>query len=226
MQLERPGQPLQSFTFNASRPQLELSARAPHDVLGALRAFIALGIEHIWLGWDHLAFLLGLLWLVAGRRSLLYTVTAFTLGHSVTLILAALGYTALPAPPTEALIALSIAFVAAEAVQRERAGRIGLAARAPWLVAGAFGLLHGLGFASALAELNLTRAELPLALLGFNLGVELGQLVFVALVLALGRGLTHFARAASAALRPFVPYALGGLAMYWLIQRVALFSDA
>ncbi len=223
MQIEHSRQPRQSFTFNASRPQIELAPRAPRDVFAALRAFVELGVEHIWLGWDHLAFVLGLLWLISDTRSLLYTITAFTIGHSITLISAALGYAALPVLPTEAVIALSIAFVAAEALRRD-AGRPGVASRAPWLVAGAFGLLHGLGFANALAELNLTRAELPLALLGFNLGVELGQLVFVVLALALGRGLLRFARSPSAALKPLVPYALGGLAMFWLIRRVALFG--
>ena len=141
-----------------------------------------LGVEHILGGVDHLLFVLALLLIVRGGRRILLTVTAFTVAHSITLVAATLGWVRVPGPPVEAMIALSIVFVAAEIVQGLR-GRPGLTARAPWLVAFSFGLLHGFGFAGALAEVGLPQNAIPIALFAFNVGVELGQLIFVALVL-------------------------------------------
>jgi hydrogenase/urease accessory protein HupE len=155
-----------------------------------IRTYTALGIEHILTGFDHLLFVLALVLLVQGARRLVATVTAFTLAHSLTLAAATLGWMEVAGPPVEAAIALSIVFVAAEIV-RSRQGRPGLTQRYPWVVAFVFGLLHGLGFASALAEVGLPQLAVPTALLFFNVGVELGQLVFIAVVLAIiaaGRG--------------------------------------
>jgi hypothetical protein len=188
--------------------------------LDVLRGYSRLGIEHIVTGWDHLLFVLGLLLLVGRGRALLWTITAFTGGHSVTLALATLGLVNVPQAPIEAAIALSIYVLAVE-VMRSRAGRTTVMARMPWLVAGGFGLLHGLGFAGALAEVGLPRGEIPLALFAFNVGIELGQLAFVAAVLvamALLRAVPVPWPAWGTAL---APYGIGSLAIYWFLQRIA-----
>src|SRR6202011_3698185 len=138
-------------------------------------AFMKLGVEHIWLGIDHLLFVFGLLLLVKSRWMLLKTVTAFTVAHSITLALATLGYAHLPGPPLNAAIAFSILILGVEVV-RSRSGEATLTIRHPWVVAFAFGLLHGFGFASALTSAGLPSNELPLALLSFNVGVEIGQI--------------------------------------------------
>jgi len=184
--------------------------------------YLVLGVEHILLGIDHLLFVLALLLITSGIRRLALTITAFTLAHSITLALATLGFVRMPPPPVEAVIALSIVFVAAE-ILRARRGEEGLTARAPWIVAFTFGLLHGFGFAGALAEIGLPAGQIPLALFFFNVGVEVGQLVFVAAILAIIAmarrtrvELPHWA-----ALAP--PYAIGCIAMFWVIQRVATF---
>jgi hydrogenase/urease accessory protein HupE len=184
--------------------------------------YLALGIEHILTGLDHLLFVLALLLLTKGTWRLVKTVTAFTLAHSITLGLATLGIVHVPSRPVEAVIALSIVFVAAEIVQARR-GRSGLAAQMPWILAFIFGLVHGFGFAGALSEVGLPEGHIPVALLFFNLGVEAGQLLFVAAVLALVAGIrrTGMAWPRWAGLVP--PYAIGSLAMVWVIQRVAAF---
>ena len=168
--------------------------------------------------------MLALVLLVRGNRRLFWTVTAFTLAHSLTLALATLGLVHVPGPPVEATIALSILFVASEIIQKHR-GREGLAARKPWLVAFAFGLLHGLGFAGALAEVGLPQNRIPLALLFFNVGVELGQLFFIFAVLVLARVMSLIA-ADRIELRRLVPvpaYLIGGIASYWAIERISNF---
>ena len=188
--------------------------------LDAAQRYTALGIEHILLGIDHLLFVLALLLIVRGPWMLVKTVTAFTVAHSITLALATLGFINVPSAPVEAAIALSIVFLCVEIVHA-RQGRIGLAVRYPWIVAFAFGLLHGLGFAGALAEIGLTQSEIPIALLFFNIGVEIGQLMFVAVALAIMWGLRKLQpeswRWASA-----VPvYIIGMIATYWSFVRVA-----
>jgi hydrogenase/urease accessory protein HupE len=174
-----------------------------------------LGVEHILLGFDHLCFVLALALLVKGRRRLVATITAFTLAHSVTLALSTLGLTNLPIAPVEASIALSIVLVCAEVLQSGDS----LTRRWPWLVAFSFGLLHGFGFASALREVGLPGARLPSALLGFNLGVELGQLAVVLAAVEGAALLAHFKL-----VRPWMPrtaaYLMGSLAAYWSIDRV------
>ena len=184
--------------------------------------YTLLGVEHILSGYDHLAFVLALMLIVSGWRRLLLTVTAFTLAHSITLAAAVLGLWGLPGPPIEATIALSILFLASELVKVNR-GYESLTVRYPWAVAFVFGLLHGFGFAGALADIGLPQNDIPLALLMFNLGVELGQLLFIAAALLLIAAL-HRIRAQWPAWTRQVPaYGIGSLAAFWLIERVSGF---
>jgi hydrogenase/urease accessory protein HupE len=186
--------------------------------------YLWLGFEHILLGIDHLLFVLGLLLIVQNRWMLLKTVTSFTVAHSITLAIATLGMASAPAAPLNAAIALSILFLGPEIVRVWR-GETSLTIRHPWVVAFVFGLLHGFGFASGLTTIGLPQAEVPLALLLFNVGVELGQLVFVVLILALERAFRvlefHWPRWAE----QFPGYAVGSLGAFWFIQRtVVLFG--
>ncbi len=187
-------------------------------------AFLRHGIEHILSGFDHLLFVFGLMLLVRDRWMLLKTITAFTVAHSITLALAALDVVRLPGPPVEATIALSIVLLAVEIARRNH-GQPSFAARWPWVIAFAFGLLHGFGFASALAEIGLPRQELPLALFTFNVGVEIGQVLFVAAVLTLRASLLR-CRLPEFAIRyaqPASSYAVGTLAAFWFFQRLSGF---
>ena len=207
----------------SSRPWVEIAAPTG-GALAVFSAFVGHGVEHILFGYDHLLFVLALMLIVRNTRALILTVTAFTLAHSITLALAALGIVHVPGPPVEAAIAFSIVLVAAE-VLRLRAGQPSLTASRPWLIAFCFGLLHGFGFAGALAEIGLPRAELPLALFAFNLGVELGQLMFIAAVLALvavARKVRALGGVAEQGVR-WAPYAIGSLAAFWFVERVAAF---
>jgi hydrogenase/urease accessory protein HupE len=204
-------------------------ASAP-SALEVTRTYLVLGVEHILFGIDHLLFVLALLILVRGWRKLVGTITAFTVAHSITLAAATLGFVHVPAKPVEATIALSIVFVACEIVH-QRSGRSGLTEGWPWVIAFTFGLLHGFGFAGALREVGLPQNAIPLALLFFNVGVELGQLLFIGFVMAV------FALAIRAAKKfsqwSVMPqstfswcenisaYAIGGVAMFWVIQRTA-----
>ena len=185
-------------------------------------AYLVLGIEHILLGIDHLLFVYALILIVVGWRRLVATVTAFTLSHSITLALATLGVLNVPGPPVEAVIALSIVFVASEIVHGLR-GRKGLTARIPWVVAFVFGLLHGLGFAGALAEVGLPEHAIPMALLFFNLGVEAGQLIFIAGVLLLAALARRLIGTTPETLRAAAAYGIGGVAAYWTIDRIVAF---
>ena len=190
--------------------------------IDVLRGYGRLGVEHILSGIDHLIFVLALLLIVRGTRPLVLTVTAFTVAHSITLALATFGVVRVPQAPVETVIALSIAFVAAE-ILRVRAGEVPLTARAPWIVAFAFGLLHGLGFAGALAEVGLPPGDIPLALLAFNLGVEVGQLAFVAVVLAVIALVRRVCGPLPRWAGAIPAYAIGSVAMFWTVQRVAAF---
>ncbi|MBC8010072.1 MAG: HupE/UreJ family protein [Burkholderiales bacterium] len=184
----------------------------------AAGGYFVLGVEHILLGVDHLLFVLALVLIVRGAGLLVKTITAFTFAHSITLALSTLGVVHVPAAPVEAVIALSIVFVASE-ILRSRRGERGLTERAPWLVAGLFGLLHGFGFAGALSEVGLPANDIPLALLNFNLGVEAGQLVFVGVALGVIALLRRLRLPDWAPLLP--PYAIGGVAMVWVVERTA-----
>ena len=177
-----------------------------------------LGVEHILAGTDHLAFVLGLLLLVRGWGRLLGTISAFTLAHTLTLGLAVLGFVHVPSAPVEAMIAVSIVLVGVEALRPPEAAPT-LTHRMPWLVAFLFGLLHGLGFAGALAELGLPPDQVPAALLAFNGGVEVGQLAFVAVMLGPVVLLRRLPRPVQA-----VPaYAIGTVAVAWALERIAGF---
>jgi hypothetical protein len=187
-----------------------------------VREYLRLGSTHIWSGIDHLMYVLGLVLLVRTPGLLLKTITGFTLAHSLSLAAASLGYIHVPAPPVEAVIALSIVYVAIE-LMRARAGKPGLAARAPWLVSMSIGLLHGLGFAGALSEVGLPPDAIPQALLLFNVGIELGQIAFVALVLAAGHALVRWLPQLTRSLRWLPPYAIGSFASFWVIERIHTF---
>jgi hydrogenase/urease accessory protein HupE len=186
--------------------------------LAVVRDYLELGFEHILTGLDHLLFVFGLVLLVHGRRRLLWTITAFTAGHSVTLSLAVLGVVRVPPAPVEALIAFSI-FVVGVDLTREARGRALWTGRFPWAMAMAFGLLHGLGFAGALAQVGLPADEIPLALFSFNVGIEVGQLLFVGLVLSarVALGMLPVSWPQSSALIP--AYAIGSLAAFWVFER-------
>jgi len=184
--------------------------------------YFRLGVEHILTGFDHLLFILALMLLIGNRWMLVKTITAFTLAHSITLGGAALGYFSLPQKPVEAAIALSIAFVASELIKM-KPGERRLSEAYPWLVAFTFGLLHGFGFAGALKEIGLPQADVPLALLTFNLGVEAGQLLFVGLVLVVTGVVALMVSRPLAGARGLAAYLIGISAMYWLIERLAAF---
>jgi HupE / UreJ protein len=202
--LLRPDAP--SFVFHAN------------DAGPAAGGYFILGMEHILFGVDHLLFVLALVLIVRGVGLLVKTITAFTVAHSITLALATLGIVHVPPAPIEATIALSIVFVASEILRRRR-GQRGLTECAPWLVAGTFGLLHGFGFAGALSQVGLPANDIPLALFFFNLGVEAGQLVFVAAVVGVIALICHVRLPEWAPILP--PYAIGSVAMFWVIQRAA-----
>ena len=208
-----------SVIVHPSQPYIEIAA--PESHLAVMAGYIAHGIRHISLGADHLLFLLGLLLIVRNRWMLVKTVTAFTVAHSITLALATLGLASLPVEPLNAAIALSILFLGPEIVRRWR-GQSSFTIRHPWVVAFAFGLLHGFGFASALTSAGLPRAELPLALLGFNVGVEIGQLGFVAVVLLLERAFRILEIRWPRWAESLPGYMVGSLGAFWTLQRVAL----
>lgn len=219
--LPRDG-PLQAYTVTAARPIVTVARDPGGDItawLDLADTYINLGIDHILRGIDHLLFVLGLIWLVRRGWMLVHTITAFTVGHSLSLAAATFGWVGVPERPLNAAIALSIVFVGVEIVKLQR-GQVGRTARYPWIVAFAFGLLHGLGFATALTTLGIPQATLPIALLFFNVGVEIGQLAFVAVVLAL-----MWAHRQAQATLPrwgtvLPAYVIGGVAAYWFLARV------
>ncbi len=218
--LERLDGSAQVTRLAPSAPSLVVEA-APR-ALEVARTYSVLGIEHILTGIDHLLFILALLIITRGGWRLVKTVTAFTISHSITLTAATLGFVHVPQPPVEAVIALSIVFVAGEIVRMDR-GLPSITARAPWLVAFSFGLMHGLGFASGLSEAGLPVAHIPTALLFFSLGVETGHFLFIGVVLSF-IALVRRIRLPFPHWTEFVPpYAIGSVAMFWVIQRIAAF---
>jgi hydrogenase/urease accessory protein HupE len=206
-----------------ARPWVEVGV-AP-GLLAVAGAYVLHGIEHILFGFDHLLFVLALILIVRDGRVLLWTITAFTVAHSITLSLATLGMVHVPGPPVEAMIALSIILLACEIV-RLRYGQISLTSRWPWIVAFSFGLLHGFGFASALTDIGLPQGDIPLALLSFNVGVEIGQLIFIGVVLGASICIRRFGvppRISRAALS-VTTYAIGITAAFWFMERLAGFA--
>ncbi|RAI43534.1 HupE/UreJ family protein [Rhodoplanes roseus] len=212
----------QVYTVSAAKP-IVMAARTPGTDLAVwldlAETYVNLGIDHILRGIDHLLFVLGLIWLTSSGWMLVRTITAFTVGHSISLAAATFGWVGVPERPLNAAIALSIVFVGVEIVKLQR-GEAGLTARYPWIVAFAFGLLHGLGFATALTALGIPQATLPIALLFFNVGVEIGQLAFVMVVLTL-----IWAHRQARAVLPrwgvaLPAYAIGSVAAFWFLSRV------
>jgi hydrogenase/urease accessory protein HupE len=215
---ERQDGTTQVERLTPARPAFEVTES---ESLGEVAAtYFMLGVEHILLGIDHLLFVLALLLLVPNTRMLVWTVTSFTLAHSLTLAAATLGWVNMPQSPVEAVIALSILFVAMEIVHW-RQGHPGITRRWPWLVAFTFGLLHGFGFAGALTEIGLPEHAIPMALLFFNLGVEAGQLLFIAAVGLAWWGLRRLPWPDGAWRLPV--YTIGSLAAFWTIERIAGF---
>ena len=221
--VERLDGTTQTTRLTPESPSFEVTA-APSRFEVA-KTYFALGIEHILLGVDHLLFVLGLLFLVGNWKRLVATVTAFTVAHSITLAAATLGYANVPMPPVEAAIALSILFLGPEIVRRWR-GETSFTIRNPWVVAFAFGLLHGFGFASALTSAGLPASDVPVALLCFNIGVEIGQLGFVGLVLILERGFQRIPVAWPDWVRVLPGYAVGTMGAFWTIQRLGVLVQA
>lgn len=215
------GRTLQTIVRPA-QPWVEVSG--PQGSFAVFGSYVTLGIEHILFGYDHLLFVLALILIVRSTRMLIWTITSFTVAHSITLALATLGLVHVPGPPVEATIALSILLLACEIVRIER-GEPSLTGRWPWVVAFSFGLLHGFGFAGALSEIGLPQGDIPLALLSFNVGVEVGQLMFIAAVLgtiAIARQLAVPATILRYA-HGAVTMLIGSLAAFWLIERVGSF---
>jgi hydrogenase/urease accessory protein HupE len=206
-----------------SKPWVEIvPSLGPFAIAGA---YLLHGVEHILFGFDHLLFVLALLLIVPSWRMLFWTVTAFTVAHSITLSLATLGVVRVPGPPVEAAIALSILLLACEIVRSQR-GQPSLTAQYPWVVAFSFGLLHGFGFAGALTDIGIPQGDIPLALFTFNVGVELGQLAFIAVVITAVASVRHIGVPifVERHARVAVTYAIGILAGFWFIERVAGFS--
>jgi len=229
VRIEGPGGAVQTERLSPTKTSFIVQAVPGAWEIAA--TYLHLGVEHILFGFDHLLFVLALVILVRGWKRVAITVTAFTIAHSITLAAATLGFVNVPGPPLEATIALSIMLVAVEILNARR-GKPSLTARLPWLVAFSFGLLHGFGFAGALAEVGLPQHAIAVALLFFNVGVEIGQLIFVAAVLSLIALLRYVA---SKLLKPAqiqpalnqldvtVAYAIGIMAAFWLIERTAGF---
>jgi hydrogenase/urease accessory protein HupE len=206
LDIELPSTPLDTLASNKNNPSF---------------AFLKLGIEHIWLGVDHLLFVFGLLILVQSRWMLLKTITAFTVAHSITLGLATFGYAHLPGPLLNAAIALSILILGVEIVRSGR-GKTSVTILYPWIVAFAFGLLHGFGFASGLSALGLPAASIPLALVMFNVGVEIGQISFVLLIMLLERSFRQLEIRWPRWIQALPGYTVGSLGAFWTIQRAAM----
>jgi hydrogenase/urease accessory protein HupE len=202
-----------------SAPALVVPER--QSALALSRNYILYGIQHIWFGVDHLLFVLGLLLIVGDRWTLVKTITSFTVAHSITLAVATLGFAHAPVEPLNAAIALSILFLGPE-IARIWRGETSLTIRRPWLVAFIFGLLHGFGFAGALSGAGLPRPDLALALLTFNIGVEIGQIAFVLLVVALERSFRQLEIRWPPWLARAPGYMIGSAGAFWTIQRTAI----
>jgi hydrogenase/urease accessory protein HupE len=209
-----------SSILRPSSPQFTIPLEA--SKLEVAGDYWRMGTIHILEGVDHLLFVLALLLIVSNFRQLLTAVTAFTVAHSITLVLATLGVVHVPAAPTEAIIALSILFLATEIIHKYN-GQTSLTEKYPWVVAFAFGLFHGLGFAGALSEIGVPQNEVPLALLMFNVGVETGQLLFIVVVLSLIALFKRLQYAPPPWASRIVPYAIGSIAAFWTIERVMSF---
>ena len=215
-----------TFRLTPDAPAVTLPAQ--QGLVQTLWQYGVLGFEHILEGWDHLLFVFALLVLIRNLRQLIWAVTAFTVAHSITLGLATFGGLNVPGPPVEAVIALSIVFLATEVLRSDDKPKT-LASRFPWVISFGFGLLHGLGFAGALAEIGLPEQDIPAALLAFNLGVEAGQLAFIFAVLGVFLTLKKTLQTvwgwslAQGSSRQILGYPIGCIAAFWLAERLAGF---
>ena len=208
-----------SRLIKAADPSLEFSEKG---IAGAsLEEYFSLGLEHIWSGLDHLLYVFALILLIGNLRALIFTITSFTLAHSITLACAALGLVSLQSAPVEAVISLSIVYVAVELVHVKQ-GRPSLASKAPWIIAFVFGLLHGFGFAGALQEIGLPDQAVAFALLLFNIGIEAGQLLFVFCILLVFWGIKKIKPVFEAQIKKLAPYGIGPVASFWLIERLLI----
>ena len=207
--------PAQTHRLTANENSVTISAKP--GTWQVFTTYLIIGAEHILFGWDHLLFVIALVLLVQKGWAVVKAATAFTVAHSITLVASTLGYAGLPQGPVEALIALSIVFLAVELTKTDRET---WTRRWPWIVAFAFGLLHGFGFAGALRDIGLPEGEVPAALLAFNLGVEAGQLLVVAAVIAMRAAVQKLAPRAEAPALKVVTYGIGIIAAYWLVDRV------
>ncbi|MEM7218763.1 MAG: HupE/UreJ family protein [Pseudomonadota bacterium] len=211
--------PVHSFRLTADEPV----ANIPHtpEPLAVLADYFVIGAEHIVFGWDHLLFVIALVLLVRGSWPVVKAATAFTIAHSITLVATILGYTGIPSRPVEALVALSIVFLAVEvAIVLRQPERRTLTQRFPWAAAFGFGLVHGFGFAGTLADIGLPQTQLAVALFSFNVGVEAGQLLIVAITLALLRWLARAGTAIEAPALKAATYFIGTTGSFWLIERL------
>lgn len=207
-----------SWTARLTPSNPSATIPASQSAWAVFATYVRHGIEHIAFGFDHLLFVTALMLIVRDWRKLVKAVTAFTAAHSITLTSATLGWVTLPSAPVETMIAISIVMVAAEVVRMER-GQLSLAITSPWIMAFAFGLLHGFGFAGALVELGLPQTDIPLALLAFNVGVELGQLAFIAVILTAVHSLRRIVMIPRRAIIGSA-YAIGIVAAFWSVQRL------
>jgi len=221
IQISKKGTTNKAYTLTGANPSIMLTASGVLPFTEVMKSYVPLGFEHIMLGIDHLLFVLGLLFLVNNRWMLVKTITSFTIAHSITLAVASFGWVGVPEKPVNAAIALSIVFIAVE-ILRLRRGQRCLSAKYPWAIAFGFGLLHGFGFASALTDIGLPPENLPAALLFFNMGVEIGQVGFVLLVLALieshkalKANLPRWAETASI-------YSIGSIAAFWFVSSISM----
>jgi hydrogenase/urease accessory protein HupE len=216
------GEETQTVVLNRESRKFEPGGvdEAPANAWSVAKTYLIIGVEHILLGFDHLLFVFGLLLLVRERRTLVATITAFTIAHSITLALSSLGVLTLSQAAVEAVIAASLMLLAVEVVRLQK-GDVGWTARAPWSVAFAFGLLHGFGFAGALAEIGLPEGELPVALAAFNVGVELGQLGVVAVWVLAAEAVRRVEWERPDWLPRAAAYVVGLPAAYWMIERIS-----
>jgi hydrogenase/urease accessory protein HupE len=209
----------ENHTITLSSGQLEWPVPVREEIATVAAQYTWLGMEHIWIGFDHLLFVLCLIWIAGSWRRILLTITGFTLAHSVTLALAALQIVVLPVPPVEAAIALSVLFLATELA---RGRRNNLTWNYPIAVSISFGLLHGLGFAAVLREIGLPQTEFVTGLVFFNVGVEIGQVLFALAVMAALRVMLQWSRFSLAG-QTGIGYFAGCVSAYWFIQRTAGF---
>jgi hydrogenase/urease accessory protein HupE len=218
-------EPGQTQVHRLTSTAIAFTVPAAPGMAGILSSYIALGVTHILEGLDHLLFVFALLLLIRDSGRLFWAITAFTLAHSITLAAATLGWLNIPPPPVEAVIALSIVFLAYE-LSLPPEDRDPFAMRFPWVVSFAFGLIHGLGFAGALREIGLPEGDIPLALFAFNIGVELGQILFIVVILAAGfaaRRVYPAIRDRAGQFERATSYGIGGLAAFWVIDRISGF---